>query len=108
MHVIIANRRMRSDPVIPQRDRPLLPLHSDLEVLSKRDVFKQQLEQRLALLVLEPHDAFREARVHKQRFLSRGGMDPHDRVLGPDRVPTDEEPIAFRPLSLREPGVFGA
>lgn len=70
MHVVVRDGRMRRHTVIPERHGSLLPLDSDLEVLTLRDVLEEQLEEDGGLLVAEADDALCEARVDEEGFLA--------------------------------------
>jgi len=48
---------VRRNPVVPNNDSARLPLHAHLQVSTERDVVVQELEQIVALLLLEANDA---------------------------------------------------
>jgi hypothetical protein len=70
MNIIIRNSRVSRHPIIPKRHRPLLPLHSHLEVLAQRDMLEQQLQQGIRLLLPQTDDALCEAWVDEEGFLA--------------------------------------
>ncbi len=69
---------------------------------------EQQLQQRLRLLLPQPHNPLRKPRVHKQRLLPRSRMHPHNGMLRPDRLAAHKLPIAAGVLRLGKPAVLGA
>jgi hypothetical protein len=94
--VKVRDGSVRRHAIVPQSNRSLLPLDTDLEVLAegnvlfilievlatrddtRREVYRgydayieQQLQESVRFLVLEANDALREALVHKQGLFAR-------------------------------------
>lgn len=69
---------------------------------------KKQLQQRLRLLLPQPHNPLCKPRIHKQRLLPRRGVHPHDGMFGPDRLAAHKLAVPARVLGLGEPAVLGA
>lgn len=70
INIIITNRRMRRNAIVPQTDRALFPLDADLDILGLGDVLEQQLEQGIGFLVFETDDPLREPRVYEKGLLA--------------------------------------
>lgn len=72
----VQNSRVTSDPVVPHDDSLFLPLHPRLEVRTKSDMVEQELQQKVALLLLEANDPPSELWVHIQCLgkAIRGGL----------------------------------
>lgn len=77
----INQRRVRGDAVVPDDDGVGLPLDTAVQVLAVGQMVVQELEQVVALLLLEADDVPRELRVDVQGLLAGGrvgadeGMD---------------------------------
>lgn len=70
INVIIRDCSVCRNTIIPQTNRLIIPLDSDLNVLRLGDVFEQQLEQGLRLLVFETNNSLGKARVYEKGFLA--------------------------------------
>lgn len=81
VHIIIRYPCVRGEPVVPERNRSLLPFDADLEILSKGDVLEKQLEDSVRLFVFEPDDALSETRVHKKRLLASSLWEVNSRIF---------------------------
>lgn len=61
---------MCRNAIIPQTDSPIIPLDSDLDILTLAYMLKQQLQQRIGFLVFKTNDLLREARVDEEGFVA--------------------------------------
>lgn len=71
---------MRRHTVIPDHNRARRPLDAGLEVLALGNVVVQKVEQEVALLLLEAHDASAELRVDEECFFARCRVRAYQRV----------------------------
>lgn len=129
--VKVRDGSVRRHAIVPQSNRSLLPLDTDLEVLAEGNVLFiliEQLQESVRFLVLEANDALREALVHKQGLFARHlcahvsienfivtscthvtyWMDPHDRVLRLHRLATNMPSITSGILCLVVTAVLSA
>src|SRR4051812_49428245 len=78
--VIVGRRIVLSGAVVPERDGSGLPTQPNLPFGMHR-LLAEPVEEPLALVVVEPDDAFGEEGVHEQRLATGLGMRPDDRML---------------------------
>lgn len=98
---------MRSDSVIPHDHSPRRPLNSALQILTKRDVVIQELEQVLALLLLEADDVARELRVDIDGLFACDGVSPDYGMDAAHWVAADDAAFLEGSLGLLVAGVDG-
>jgi len=123
----VNQRRMLRHSVIPDNNRPLLPLDARLEVRTIREMVIQELENRIRLLLLEadnvtsnyyilsvlcshqpPSHPWKDSltlRVHINRLLARRRMRPNDRMLIHHRLAPLNPPPRRRRIHLLDPRV---
>lgn len=90
----VDNRGVSGDPVVPQDHRVRPPPHTRLEVGPLRDMRIQQVQNRLALLNLEPHDPARELAVDVEGLVAGDGVPADERVDVLDRLALDDAAAA--------------
>lgn len=129
--IIVRDRRMGSDSIIPKGHRLVIPFEADLQILAIRDVLlslaselsissysslslgevevrraithrEKQLQKRLTLLLLQSLNSLRKPRIDKQSLLPCHRMYPHNRMFRNNRCSPHMFPISRRSLSLRE------
>src|SRR5690242_8414191 len=71
---------MRGHSVVPNDNSTWRPLDTSLEVLSLRNVIVQEIQQKIALLLLVANDATAELRIHEDRLLTGSRVGPYQRV----------------------------
>lgn len=108
VNIVIADSSVTCHPIIPECDRPLLPLDPHLKVLAKRDVVEKKLQQRLALLILQPHNPLGKTRVDKKCLLACGRVNPNDRVLGFHWFAAHKQAVTAGAFCLGKAGVLSA
>lgn len=96
---------MRSHPVIPHYDGSGSPLDASLEVLALGDVVVEELEQEVALLLLEAEDATGELRVDEDGLLAGGRVRADEGVDGGDGVAADDAAPVFAVVGLLDGGM---
>lgn len=90
VHIVVTYSSVAGHPVVPEGHSLIVPLDTDLQVSSHRDVLlngenqclvskltekgsthvEQQLEKGIGLLIFQPYDAAREAWVDVERFFA--------------------------------------
>lgn len=91
----------------PHHNHPLLPLDPRLQIRTHRNMIVQELEQVIALLLLETDNAASELRVDVQGLLARDGMRADDGVDVADRFAADDGAAGEGTGGLFVAGVHG-
>jgi hypothetical protein len=69
-----------SDAVVPNNDSSRCPLDSGLDILRKRNVIIQELQQVIRFLLLEPYNTSHKLLVNEQCLFASGRVCPDQRM----------------------------
>ena len=81
---------VRCHTIVPHDHSPRRPLDPALQILAQCNMIVQELEQVLALFLLEADDVARELRVYIDGLFACDRMRPDDGVDAADRIAADD------------------
>lgn len=103
---VVEGLRVVGDPLIPDKHGTSVISHSTLEILTLRNVVKEEVEKIVGLFPIEAHNVLGVYWVHVQSFLLGDRMHDDHRVFLPQLGPPHDRSVAMLHL-LRDTVVVG-